>query len=98
MPQTTGKVTILLDRLTRVVYEEFPAGPDVVGIRPSDGDAAARLGETEVMVTALTPVDRALIEAAPNLRFVQAFGVGVNRHDVATLFERGVQIANTPGQ
>ncbi|HEX2172941.1 MAG TPA: NAD(P)-dependent oxidoreductase, partial [Dehalococcoidia bacterium] len=67
------------------------------GIRLDDPGAGARLAETEVIATALTSVDRAVIEAAPNLRLVQAFGIGVNRHDVLALAERGILIANTEG-
>ncbi|MDH6305990.1 lactate dehydrogenase-like 2-hydroxyacid dehydrogenase [Parabacteroides sp. PF5-5] len=42
------------------------------------------------------PVDKALIDQAPNLRLIANYGVGYNNIDVAYALEKGVSIANTP--
>ncbi|HEX2172143.1 MAG TPA: hypothetical protein VHL09_06825, partial [Dehalococcoidia bacterium] len=93
----TGKVTVLIDHIVDKVYEHFPGGYDVAGIRRTDPGAAERLRETEVLVTGVTPVDSTLIEAMPNLRFVHVFGVGVDKLDLPALWERGVVVSNTLG-
>ena len=43
-----------------------------------------------------TPVDDALLAAAPKLRVVSGYGVGYDRVDVAAASRRGVAVCNTP--
>ncbi|HEX2172144.1 MAG TPA: 2-hydroxyacid dehydrogenase [Dehalococcoidia bacterium] len=95
----TGKVTVLTENpTTSRIYELFPKGCDVVGLRRSDPGAAERLAETEVLISSGgLVIDRPLIEAMPNLKFVQSHGVGVDKTDVRLLWERGVLVANTQG-
>lgn len=95
--RTTGKVTVLMDHITDKIYENFPEGYDVAGIQRSDPGADDRLRETEVLISCLTPVDPTTIDAMPNLRFVQVFGVGVDKLDLPALWERGVVVSNTLG-
>ena len=42
-------------------------------------------------------IDRALIDAMPELQFVSSMSVGVDHVDVAALTERGIPLGNTPG-
>jgi glyoxylate reductase len=42
-------------------------------------------------------VDRALVDAMPDLEFVSSMSVGVDHVDVAALNERGIPLGNTPG-
>lgn len=42
-------------------------------------------------------IDRALLDAMPNLEFVSSMSVGVDHVDVAALTERGIPLGHTPG-
>jgi glyoxylate reductase len=42
-------------------------------------------------------IDRELLEAAPKLKVVSNFAVGVNNIDLAACKERGIKVGNTPG-
>jgi glyoxylate reductase len=42
-------------------------------------------------------VDKSLLEAMPELRFVSSMSVGVDHIDVKALSERGIPVGNTPG-
>lgn len=48
-------------------------------------------------VTSFDPVDRGLLDAAPNLRVVSNFAVGVDNIDLPACTERGIAVGNTPG-
>jgi glyoxylate reductase len=50
------------------------------------------------LVSLLTDkIDAALLDAAPRLKVVSNFAVGVNNIDVAAATERGIAVGNTPG-
>ena len=56
------------------------------------------IGAAEVLgLTYLDPVDRALLDAAPGLRHIASYGVGLNHIDLEACRARGVLITNTPG-
>jgi len=89
------------DRALRRLRE---AGVEVVldlpGYQALGGDmrrwhAAAR--GIDALVVGLQPVDRALIDAAPRLRYVLRMGTGVDNVDLAAAGERGVRVANLAG-
>nr|WP_246400874.1 NAD(P)-dependent oxidoreductase [Jiangella mangrovi] len=67
------------------------AGPD--GVRSWH----AVLADVDGLVVGLQPVDRALFDAAPKLRYVLRVGTGLDNVDVATAAERGVAVANLEG-
>ena len=55
------------------------------------------LREAEALICLLSlPVDRALLAAAPRLRIVANFAVGIDNVDIAAATERGVLVTNTP--
>ena len=67
---------------------------------PGGGRAAllALLGDARVVILSyLDRVDQAFLDAAPRLRHVASYGVGVNHIDVAACHRRGVLVTNTPG-
>lgn len=68
---------------------------------PAEGGRAAlfaALGEARVVILSyLDPVDEALLAAAPRLRHVASYGVGVNHLDLPACRRRGVVVTNTPG-
>jgi glyoxylate reductase len=73
---------------------------EVRAVAPEGGRAAlvAAVGEAEVaIVSYLDRVDEPLLAAAPRLRHVASYGVGVNHVDLAACRRRGVVVTNTPG-
>ena len=82
-----------LDRL-RELFEVVGDAPRA----PPRDRLLGELGAAEVLVlTYLDPVDPALLAAAPRLRHVASYGVGVNHIDLDACRARGVLVTNTPG-
>lgn len=48
-------------------------------------------------ITAFDPIDVALLDAAPKLRVISNYGVGVDNIDLTACTERGIAVGNTPG-
>ncbi|MCW2954361.1 MAG: serA [Conexibacter sp.] len=48
-------------------------------------------------IAGVEPIDRATIAAAPRLRVIARYGVGVDNVDLAAAAEHGVVVTNTPG-
>ena len=64
----------------------------------SAADLRAGLAGCQGLVCLLTDrIDRALLDAAPDLRFVSSMSVGVDHVDVQALTERGIPLGHTPG-
>lgn len=85
-------------RLTRRLRALAADGLDVRIVAPEDPDGLAReLPETEILWHALSPVTADLINAAPRLRLIQKWGVGLNTIDLEAAKARGIQVANMPG-
>src|SRR3954470_20271332 len=56
-----------------------------------------RAGSVEGLLTMLTdPVDAELIDAAPRLRAISNYAVGVDNVDVEAAAARGIPVGNTP--
>lgn len=58
---------------------------------------AELLPEMDAWWHVLTPITAEYLDAAPRLRIVHKWGVGVNTIDVAAATERGVAVTNMPG-
>ena len=77
--------------------------PDIEVVSAEEVDSeqlATALREAEIVLGDYTfnrPVDAALLEAAPKLRFVQQPSVGYQHIDIEACRRRGVDVANTPG-
>ena len=50
-----------------------------------------------LLVDAIDPVDRQLIEMSPNLKVISSMGAGYDNVDVAAATERGILVCNAPG-
>lgn len=72
-------------------YTGLMAGPDGVSAWH------AVLAGVDGLVVGLQPVDRAVFDAAPGLRYVLRVGTGLDNVDVATAAERGVAVASLEG-
>ena len=65
---------------------------------PPRPELLARAPQLEGLLSLLTdPVDSELIEAAPNLRAISNYAVGVDNVDVEAATARGIPVGNTPG-
>ncbi len=64
----------------------------------SSADLVRALGRAQVLVPLLTePLDRDLLERAPQLLGIAQMAVGFNNIDVAAATDLGIPVANTPG-
>src|SRR5947207_13207061 len=83
-----------LDRITAacdadVWPDRLPPPADVLRERVRDCDG---------VVSLLTDrIDAGLLDAAPRLRVISNFAVGVNNVDLAAATARGIPVGNTPG-
>jgi glyoxylate reductase len=65
---------------------------------PGRQELLARAPELEGLLSLLTdPVDAELIAAAPRLRAISNYAVGVDNIDLGAAAERGIPVGNTPG-
>jgi len=64
---------------------------------PTPDELRARLAGAEGLLCMLTdPIDRALIDAAPELRAISTYAVGTDNIDLAAASERGIPVGHTP--
>jgi glyoxylate reductase len=70
----------------------------VMGYRPNEHELAAEVAEADALITLVSdPVTAAVIAAAPKLRIVANYAVGVNNIDRAAAAARGILVTHTPG-
>ena len=79
-----------------VCAERYRPHLAVHAIAPGAIPEAGLAGEAQALIAA-APVSAALIAALPRLRLIAAFGVGVDRIDLAAARARGVAVTNSPG-
>ena len=71
--------------------------PDPIPPGRLAGALGEHLSDAEALLAVFARVDRAVLDAAPNLRVVANVAVGYDNIDVAECTARGVQVTNTPG-
>lgn len=54
--------------------------------------------EIEIIVVAVVPIDKEIIDAAPKLKYIMKFGAGYDNIDFRYAREKGIPVTNTPGQ
>lgn len=80
------------------IEETRPDWLEVAVVEPGDDAAlATEMADTEVLLHVLAPATAEVMALAPNLRFVQKIGVGVNTIHLETAEARGIAVANMPG-
>jgi glyoxylate reductase len=89
-------------RLPGSALERLAAEHDVEvwpgALPPGRGELLARAPELEGLLALLTdPVDAELIGAAPRLRAISNYAVGVDNVDIDAARARGIPVGNTPG-
>jgi len=83
----------------------FPAMIEVLsGLLPEDDVRFCRQEEVakqapwaEVLIPAMTRITSRMIEAAPDLKLIQQFGVGLEGVDIPAAAAKGIPVANVPG-
>ena len=58
--------------------------------------AAEVIRDAEAVFTNRVNIDRAVLDACPNIRYVSALGTGYDMIDVAACRERGIEVCNVP--
>lgn len=56
----------------------------------------SRIGDAEMVLTNKTVVDRAVMDACPNLKYIGLFATGYNVVDVMAAKEKGIVVCNAP--
>lgn len=64
--------------------------------RTAPEDAAARIGDAQVVLINKTPITASVLDACPNLRLICVEATGYNVVDCATAKQRGVVVCNVP--
>ncbi len=65
--------------------------------RTDRSEVVSRIGDAEIITTNKTVIDRAVIEACPNLRYIGVLATGYNVVDVEAAHEHGIVVTNVPG-
>lgn len=61
-----------------------------------EAEILKRIGDAEVVMTNKTPISKATIEKAPNLKFVSVLATGFNVVDIESAKQHGVVVSNVP--
>lgn len=62
----------------------------------SETEAAARIGDAEIVLTNKTPITRSLLEQCTGIRYIGVQATGYNGIDLAAARERGIPVTNVP--
>lgn len=65
--------------------------------KTEDKDAAAVIGDAEIVFTNRVHITPAVLDACPHIRYVSALGTGYDMIDVAACRSRGIEVCNVPG-
>ena len=81
-----------LDAALRAAGHELVLLPDGV----SEDELARTLGDAELLLMCYTPVTARVIGAAPRLKGIVKYGVGIDAIDIETAKARGIAVVNIP--
>lgn len=55
-----------------------------------------RIGNAEIVITNKTPLDKAILEACPSIKYITLLATGYDVVDVTTAAEMGISVSNVP--
>jgi glycerate dehydrogenase len=84
------------DHLPGIWQQLEDLGSLTVHPRSTPAEIPERVAAAEAIIINKVPIDRALLAAAPKLRWVGLLATGYNQVDLAACRERGVAVANVP--
>jgi phosphoglycerate dehydrogenase-like enzyme len=95
-------VVLCLDMLPAAMRElmagQKPEGLDLVFVDTSEeGEKIAKAREADYILCSWTPVSGEVIEAAPRLKLIQKYGIGVDKIDLRAAARRGVPVCIAAG-
>ncbi len=61
-----------------------------------NGEIIRRIGDAEIVITNKVPIDREVLDACPNIRYISVLATGYNVVDVACAREKGIPVSNVP--
>ena len=82
--------TDLEKQVGRVIYNDL-------GRSLNEDDLIGMVGEIDGFIAGLDHITRNVIKAAPNLKVISRYGVGMDRVDLAAATSQGIVVTNTPG-
>ena len=65
--------------------------------KTADEDAAATIGDAEIVFTNRVHITSAVLNACPKIRYISALGTGYDMIDIPACRERGIEVCNVPG-
>ena len=69
------------------IYKETPYDNDIV---------ISRIGDAEIVVTNKVPINKEIIDACPNMKYIAVIATGYNVIDTAYAKEKGIPVSNVP--
>ncbi len=84
--------TPVLDETLRAAGHELTLLPDGV----SEDRLVAEVCDADLILMCYTPITRSVIEAAPKLRGIVKYGVGIDAIDIPAAIEHGITVVNIP--
>ena len=78
--------------------ELLAAGHELILLKDgaSEAEVIEAVRDAGLILMCYTPISRAVIEAAPNLRGIVKYGVGIDAIDIPCAIERGIPVVNIP--
>ncbi|MCK5134836.1 MAG: 3-phosphoglycerate dehydrogenase [Bacteroidales bacterium] len=80
------------------VFQETGYDVEVLAKYPDQSDLVGAVADADALIIRSDIVDRAVLEAAKNLKIVVRAGAGYDNVDLKAATEKGVVVMNTPGQ
>ena len=69
------------------IYRETPYDNDIV---------ISRIGDAEIVVTNKVPINKEIIDACPNMKYIAVIATGYNVIDVEYAKQKGIPVSNVP--
>ena len=91
-------VDLLPGAMRDLVAGQKPAGVDLIFAETAEEtERVARAREADFILCSWTPVSGQVIEAAPRLKLIQKYGIGVDKIDLAAAARRGIPVGIAAG-